>query len=115
MFQIYHKDSKALSVNNWNYPGILSDTTGQFAEEQGIIEELSDKIDQARTVTAQSARAAYYEEALDLIMQLAVEFPTYQRNDLAVYNKNKINANTLNPVPTANEGIISRIWELDLL
>ena len=46
-------------------------------------------------------------------MELAVELPTYQRNDCLVYNKEVINADTLNDNPTANSGVINKIWELN--
>ena len=45
-------------------------------------------------------------------MELAVEMPTYQRRDLTVYNKNKIDTNTLNQNPTAFDGLFSKIWEV---
>ena len=46
-------------------------------------------------------------------MDLAVEFPTYQRNDLIVYNKNVVNAATLNLDPSAYEGVFDRLWEVN--
>ena len=72
----------------------------------------SEKIDEAREVTDQDTRAAIYAEALDLVMELAVEMPLYQRNDLTVYNNTKIDGKTLNPAPTAFDGLFSKIWEV---
>ncbi len=113
MYQVYHKDSKATSVNNWGYPTILNDSTGQFTYEQGIIDELSTLIEEARETNVQSTRAEKYSQALDLVMELAVEFPTYQRKDLVVYNKDVISASSLNQKPTSYAGVINEIWELD--
>ena len=45
-------------------------------------------------------------------MELAVEMPTYQRYDLTVYNSTKIDKDTLNPNPTANDDLFSKIWEV---
>ena len=69
-------------------------------------------IDDARSVIDQNTRADIYSAALDLVMELAVEMPTYQRNDLTVYNSAKIDKDTLNPNPTANDDLFSKIWEV---
>ncbi len=113
MYQVYHKDSKATSVNNWGYPTILNDTTGQFEYEQGIIDDLSLLIEQGRETNNEQTRAGIYSQALDLVMELAVEFPTYQRNDCVAYNKEVINPASLNQEATAFAGVIDKIWELD--
>ena len=113
LYQVYHKDSKATSVKNWGYETIFADTTGQFKEEQDTINYLSTLIEAARETIVESERKEIYTEALDLIMELAVELPTYQRNDLVVYNKNVIDASTLNQTPSANAGVYDRIWEVN--
>lgn len=113
MYQVYHKDSNASSTKNWGYDTILNDQQGDYAEEQLIIEELSEKIDQARETMIQSERKAIYAEALDLVMQLAVELPTYQRNDCVAYKPTLIDYKSLNQNPTAFTGVIDRIWELN--
>jgi len=114
LYQVYHKDSKATSIKNWGYETIFADTTGeQFGDEQYAITELSRLIEEARQTLDEGIRAEKYAEALDLIMSLAVELPTYQRNDLVVYNKNVIDASTLNQNPSANEGVYDRLWEVN--
>lgn len=113
MYQVYHKDSKATSVNNWNYPNILSDSTGQWSYELSVINDLSTKIDEARQTLDQNTRADIYAQCLDLVMQLAVELPTYQRNDMCVYNVNVIDANSLVQNPSYNMGLFDLIWEID--
>ena len=52
---------------------------------------------QARKTTDKNQRTNYYKIALDYVMQLAIELPTYQRNDLFAYNTNKIDVNSLTP------------------
>ena len=114
LYQVYHKDSKATSIKNWGYETIFADTTGeQFADEQYTINELSRLIEEARQTLDEGVRTEKYAAALDLIMDLAVELPTYQRNDLVVYNKNVIDASTLNQNPSANEGVYDRLWEVN--
>ena len=97
MYQVYHKDSKATSVLNWGYKQILMNAGGKYDYENTLVSELSDLIDQGRQTNDQEARKVIYASALDLIMQLAVELPTYQRDDLFAYNGNKIDVTTLTP------------------
>lgn len=97
MYQVYHKDSKATSVLNWGYKQILVNAGGKYDTELGIVEQLSELIEKARQTNVKKERAAFYEEALNLVMQLAVELPTYQRDDLFAYNENKIDVSTFTP------------------
>ncbi len=113
MYQVYHKDSNATSTKNWGYDTIFADKTGQFTYEQNTIKALSTLIENGRKTNDQEARASIYKQALDMVMQLAVEMPTYQRKDCVAYNKNIIDENSLNDKPTAFSGVIDKIWELD--
>ena len=111
MYQVYHMDSQASSTLNWGYRDIKADKT-KYVYEYNVISELSELIDQARSVLEQAPRAEIYAECLDLVMELAVEMPLYQRNDMTVYNKTKIDGKTLNQKPTAYDGLFSKIWEV---
>ncbi len=113
MFQNYHKDSTANATKNWYCQGMLDDTSGQFDFEKAKINELADLIEEARETNNQDERKAIYAEALDVVMEMCIELPTYQRNDLAVYNTKILDVNTLNMNPSYNEGVVSRIWEVD--
>jgi peptide/nickel transport system substrate-binding protein len=117
MYQVYHKDSNATSVNNWGYDVILNDLTGRYSTELEIINNLSKKIEEGRKTNSKTERTAIYAEALDLVMELAVELPTYQRNDLAVINKNVIDLKTVNrdPKTLVYSGVLGRIWEVNYL
>jgi peptide/nickel transport system substrate-binding protein len=115
MYQVYHKNSQATSVNNWGYDVILTDSTGLYDTEKAIINQLSKAIDNGRSYLDEDVRATYYSEALDLVMDLAVELPTYQRKNLLVYNSAKIDASSLNQDEiTAYQGLIEKIWDLKL-
>ena len=94
-YQIYSKNSNASSTKNWYKDGIVKNENHRFDEELRIANELSDLIDQGRKTLDRDARTAIYHDCLDLIMELAVEFPTYQRNDLCVYNSRVIDVNTI--------------------
>lgn len=111
MYQVYHKNSKATSVKNWGYDVIFDDD--RYKVEQGIVNELSDKIDEARKTINKTVRTALYKQALDLVMELAVELPTYQRNDLVVYNKDLIDVTSINQNPTYLSGVFDKLWLVD--
>lgn len=113
MYQNYHKDSTATALKNWYCQGMLSDNSGQFDDEKVLINRLAELIEQGRQTNNQDERAETYADALDVVMQLCIELPTYQRNDLAVYNTEVIDVSTLNQHATHNEGVVSRIWEVD--
>lgn len=112
MYQVYHKDSKATSVLNWGYKEILNDQTGQYEEENGILYELSTLIDQARKTDVTATRTTLYAQALDKLMELAVELPTYQRQDCTMFNPNVIDIKSLNQNANAFSSAVDKIWEL---
>lgn len=97
MYQVYHKDSTASSVKSWGYPTILRNAGGRYNTENEILDTLSEYIELARQTNDQDRRAEIYSEALDLVMQLAIELPSYQRDDLFAYNNRKIDASSLTP------------------
>lgn len=117
MYQVYHKESTATSVLNWGYKQILNDTSGKYEVEQGLIDELSDAIERARKTNDQRLRAQIYSKALDLVMELAVELPTYQRDDLFAYNQNKIDVSTFTPDSKLSSfmGLTNEMWNLSLV
>jgi hypothetical protein len=47
-------------------------------------------------------------------MDLAVELPTYQRNNIYLYNKNIVDGSSLNKSDSAFTNPLSRIWEVSL-
>ena len=81
-----------------------------------MIEDLSEIIDQARETLDENRRKELYAQALDMVMELAVELPTYQRSDLFAYNSSIIDASTLTSGDdlTPYNGPLSRIWEVSL-
>lgn len=115
MYQVYHKESKATSVLNWGYKQILRNAGGKYDAELKLVEDLSELIEQGRESNDQTERAQIYSRALDLVMQLAVELPTYQRDDLFAYNANKIDESTFFKNPSAFKGLTSNIYSLSLV
>ena len=113
LYQVYHKDSTATSVKNWGYPTIMNGSVSQFGYEQEVIEELSALIEKGRETLNQGERKTTYAQALDKIMELCVELPTYQRQDLVVYNRSVIDTKTLNEDPSSTSGVFDRLWEVN--
>lgn len=116
MYQVYHIESNAGSTSNWGYPAMKSDRD-KYSYELEIVTALSELIDKARETTVQSERIPIYKNALEKVMELAVEMPTYQRKDLTVFNSAKIDRNSLAPDSEIgpNNGLFARIWEMDFV
>lgn len=114
MYQVYHKDSKATSVLNWGYKQILQNASNKYKYELGRVNELSGIIDEARKTDVQAERKALYSDALDIVMELAVELPTYQRQDMFAYNNRKIDDSTFNQNPTSYKGLTSDFTSISL-
>ena len=116
MYQVYHIESTATSTLNWGYKQIKANVGGKYDVELDIITELSEIIEDARKTNDQDRRKELYAYALDLVMQLAVELPTYQRDDLFAYNGSKIDVSTLTPDSelTPYNGLISDMHKISL-
>ena len=116
MYQVYHIDSTAGSTANWGYRAIKKNAGNKYDTEYALVRELSDIIDLARETLDTDRRIEYYAEALDIVMELAVELPTYQRSDLFAYNTEIIDVNSLTPKEelTPYNGPMSKIWEVSL-
>ena len=83
MFQIYHSE-------------------GGSAKNYRIYQpELDELVMDARTSTDQEYRKAVYKEALDYIVDYAVEIPIYQRQECTVYSAERINLDTTVKDPTS--------------
>jgi len=116
MYQVYHMDSQATSTLNWGYKQIKRYSDGMYKEEYKLIEELSELIDEARETNDKKRRAEIYADALDIVMQLAIELPTYQRDDLYAFNTNKIDITTFTPKGELSpfKGLTSDLHEVSL-
>ncbi len=111
MYQVYHKDSTASSVKNWGYPHLLREGT---ALEREILDQLAEKIELGRKYLSEDARKPYYYDALDLVMELAVELPTYQRKNMYLINTSVIDETTLTEA-NVYQSPVSEIWNLSFV
>ena len=113
MYQVYHKDSTATSTKAWGYDYLLTSGT---SKELDILNDLADLIDQGRETDVQSERADIYRQAMQKVLDLAVELPCYQRDVLYAFNGNVLNADTMTSEEELNpfSSPLDRIWEIEL-
>ena len=112
MYQVYHKDSTATSTLAWGYNYIK---TSGSAEELSILNDLSDLIDEARETNDKAIRSELYQEAMEQILDLAIELPVYQRSVLYAYNSKVINSASMPVESEMNpySSPLDRIWEIE--
>ncbi len=110
MYQVYHKDSTATSTLAWGYNYLKNSGT---AEEMAILTDLSDLIEQARETDVKEERSALYEEAMSLVLDLAVELPVYQRSVLYAYNSKVIDSDSIPTEINPYSSPLDRIWEIE--
>ena len=112
MYQVYHKDSTATSTLAWGYNYLKNSGT---PEEMDILDELSDYIDQARETNDQAVRSDLYQQAMEQVLDLAIELPVYQRSVLYAFNSKVINADSMPAETEMNpySSPLDRIWEVE--
>ncbi len=110
LYQVYHKDSTATSTLAWGYNYLKTSGT---SEELDILDELSDLIDEARETNDQEERSELYKEAMEQILDLAIELPVYQRSVLYSYNSKVIDTDSLPTEINPYSSPLDRIWEIE--
>lgn len=76
--------------------------------------DLDDLIMEARTSDDQSFRKSAYKQALDVIMDWAVEIPNYQRQNSVVFSAERVNIDTVTPDITTFYGWFAEIENIEL-
>jgi peptide/nickel transport system substrate-binding protein len=98
MYQVYHSN---------NIPGLENSTESNHYHIQD--EELDGFIMEARLSDDQAFRKAIYKQALDRIIDWAVEIPTYQRKDATIFSTERVNIDSLTPDMTTFWGWMNDI------
>lgn len=111
MYQVYHKNSNASSVRAWGYNAILSNDS--YWVEQDILDKMSEIIDDARETDDQGIRTALYEQAMSYVLDLAVELPVYQRQQLYAYNAKILNPDSFPDDVNPYSSPLDRLWEIE--
>ena len=110
LYQVYHKDSTATSTLAWGYNYLKNSGT---SEELDILDELSDLIDEARSTNDKEIRSELYMEAMEQILDLAIELPVYQRSVLYSYNSKVIKSESIPSEVNPFSSPLDRIWEIE--
>ncbi len=110
LYQVYHKDSTATSTLAWGYNYLKTSGT---AEELDILDELSELIDDARATNDKAVRSELYMEAMEQILELAIELPVYQRSVLYAYNSKVIKSSSISGEINPYSSPLDRIWEIE--
>ena len=110
LYQVYHKDSTATSTLAWGYNYLKNSGT---SDELDILDELSELIDEARETNDQEERSELYKEAMEQILDLAIELPVYQRSVIYSYNSKVIKAESIPTEINPYSSPLDRIWEIE--
>ena len=77
--------------------------------------QLDQFIMDARMSDEQNYRKAVYKQALDVVIDWAVEIPTYQRQNANIFSTQRLNIDTLTPDITTFWGWMNDIELLEML
>ena len=110
LYQVYHKDSTATSTLAWGYNYLKTSGT---SEELDILDDLSELIDEARSTNDKEERSELYMEAMELILELGIELPVYQRSVLYSYNSKVISSESISSEINPYSSPLDRIWEIE--
>ncbi len=113
MYQVYHKNSKATSVYSWGYREILGAQDQYSTEYNIVVNQLSPIIDEARSTDDREIRKGLYKTAMGYVLDLAVEMPVYQRQNLYAYNAKKLKG--INDTPNPFTSPLEKIWEVEII
>ena len=97
MYQVYHSSSVVGAGGSESNHYHITDAT------------LDQLIMDARASDDQNYRKAIYKQALDVVIDWAVEIPTYQRKNVIVFSTQRINIDTLTPDITTFWGWLNDI------
>lgn len=102
MYQVYHSSNVVgAGGTDSNHYGIQDDG-------------LDEKIMAARESADTAYRKGVYKECLDIVLDWAVEVPTYQRQNAIIFNSIRVNVATLTPDITTFWGWMNDIEKLEM-
>ena len=97
MYQIYHSEGGSNEKSYW-----IKDA------------ELDELIMMARQSTDQTYRKTLYKECLDIILDWAVEVPTYQRQNAIIFSTERVNMETITPDITTFYGWMAEVQNMEM-
>jgi peptide/nickel transport system substrate-binding protein len=130
MYQVNHYESQANSVisngivwlhdnGNDNDLGTMDivklDGTTVTMNQAEALEYLAELIELGVKYMLPEERAPIYAKALEVLAQLNIEIPTYQRKNLFVYNGDVIDQTTVSTTVTPYWGPLAEIWKVSFV
>lgn len=127
MYQVYHYLSQAESVISngitWLYENGDNDTLGTISvvkldnttvvmNQKEALVYLGELIEEGTKYMLPEERTPIYAKALEVLAQLNIEIPTYQRKNLFVYDGAFIAQTTLSTSVTPYWGPMAEIWKV---
>ena len=115
LYQIYYSDvANAGTARDGQNPLGGSAQGGSNYEYCIADAELDKLIMDARATTNQEYRKAMYKACLDIVVDWAVETPTYQRQNAIIFSTERVNMATVTPDITTFYGWMSEIQNLEM-
>ncbi len=114
-FQVYYSDPEVNTAGSPKQFGLYHMFENGTDEEKKLLDNINELIIQGRESLNTDERKPVYEQMLNLIMELCVEIPVYQRNDMFVYNSGVIDGETLWGNVTPYKNPLSEIWDVSLV
>ncbi len=116
MFQVYYSDPAVNQAGSPKSYGLYYLFENGTDEDKAILTKLNELIMQGRSSLNVDERKPVYEAALDKVMEIAVELPTYQRKNMYVYNKSVIDSTSLIPSSEISPyfGPLAYLWNVSL-
>lgn len=102
MYQVYHSS---------NIVGKGGTDSNHYAIDD---EDLDELIIAARASADTAYRKGVYKECLDIILDWAVEIPTYQRKNAVIFNNLRVKVSTITPDITTFWGWMNDIEEIEM-
>ena len=130
MYQVYHYMSAAESVISngikWLEANGNNDDLGtidvtkldgsvETMNQTEAVHYLAELIEEGLKYMSAEERKPIYNKALEVLAQLSIEIPTYQRKNMFAYNNTVIDATTLSSTVTPYWGPIAEIWKLSFV
>lgn len=103
MYQVYHSSST-----------VTGEGTSTSNHYNICLDALDKLIVDSRKSDDQAYRKVLYKQALDMIVDFAVEIPVYQRQNCVVFSSARINMDTMTPDITTYWGWMSEIETLEM-
>ncbi|MCL2862168.1 MAG: ABC transporter substrate-binding protein [Firmicutes bacterium] len=101
MFGLFHMHSRNNILNSW---GIAAIRDGQLEAYNNVLparnqdflmELLADYIERGRAYTDPAVRTPIYRDAHDILMEMAIVLPTYQRENMFIVNHRIVNISSV--------------------